>query len=270
MYYYIFEPAQNKRELNQQEDIKAILQKHQVAGEFVTLSLAEKPQDLARIGLRRGFTTIVAVGGDSLINEVACGLVNSDYALGVIPTNPKSPFLKMINARDYEEACLALPTRRIAKIDTVLVNDKFCMITQARIGFEKDRSELIQVNFDNYYRTEVRLPEIIISNIGVKKKPELIQRALSDNLVDIYIPAKSKIRAGIFSIFSSLQKESSKTGSIFHVKKGQITARKPIKMTIDNQEVATQPFEVKAVPKSLNIIIKRLRAKSLEKEPKTW
>ena len=269
MYYYIFEPAQNKREVNQQEDIKALLQKYQVAGEFVTLSLAEKPQDLAKIGLRRGFTTIVAVGNDSLINQVAAGLINTDYALGAIPTNPNSPFLKMINAQDYEQACQALPYRRIIKIDTAVINRTHSLITQAKIEFKNKQPELIQVNFDNYYRTEVRLSEITISNIGIKLDPKSIKAALTDNLVDIYIPAKSEIKAGIWSIFNNLKKENQQKGSIFHVKKSIIQARKPIKMVLGKKSIAKAPFQIESLAQSLNLIVQREKVKSLAKTDKS-
>ncbi len=266
MYYYIFEPAKNKREVNQQEDVKTLLQKDQVAGEFVTLSLAEKPQDLAKIGLRRGYTTIVAVGSDSLINQVASGLVNTDYALGAIPINPKSSFLRMINARGYEDACLALPKRRIAQIDTALINKRYSLISQAKIQVKSREPQLIQINFENHYRTEVRLSEIIVSNIGISPKPKTIKRAVYDRLVDIYIPARSTIRGGIWSIFSSLKQESRKAGSLFHVKKALIQSRKPLKMVLGEEVIAKPPFRIETVPQSLNIIVKRTRAKTLEKK----
>ena len=270
MYYYIFQPAQNKQEVNKQEDIKAILQKHQVAGEFVTLSLAEKPQDLVKIGLRRGYSTIVAVGSDSLINQVGSGLIGSDYALGVIPIDPNSLFLKIINGKNYEDACLALPQRRIARIDTILINKKRRLITQAKIQLKSKEPELMLVNFDNHYRTEVRLTELIISNIGIELKPKSIKRALLDGLADVYIPAHSEVKGGFWSIFSRLKQESGKVGSIFHPRKATIQSRKPLKMVLGNETISSPPFEIEAVPQSLNVIIKRGKAKRVEKEPKEW
>jgi len=257
MYYYIFEPAQNKGEVNRQEDIKAILQKNQVAGEFVTLSLAEKPQDLAKIGLRRGFSTIVGVGNNSLINQVARALINTDYTLGIVPIDPKSSFLKMIGAKDYEEACLALPKRRVTRIDTALINNQHSLVTQAIIRPKSRQPELIRINFENHYRTEVRLNEILISNIGVNLKAQKIRNSTHDDLVDIYIPAKANIRRGIWAVFSRLKQENREKGSLFHVKKGTIESRKTLEMIIDSRIIGSSPFEIQSVPRSLNIIVKR-------------
>jgi diacylglycerol kinase family enzyme len=270
MYYYIFEPAKNNSEINKQEDIKAVLQKNQVAGEFVTLSLAEDPQDLAKIGLRRGYTTIVAVGSDSLINQIAASLINTKYALGVVPTTPKSPFLKMTNVKDYFEACQVLPARRIVKTDSVLINNQHSLITRAIIKTASNSEELIKVNFDNHFQTEVRLDKIIISNIGVSNKKSKIAACYQDSLLDIYIPAKSQVsRGGILSIFSRLKKEKGGQGSIFHPKIAQVSSPKKIGLVFDEKEISSNaPFEIKAVPKSLNLVIKRKKAKNLEKNQK--
>ncbi len=265
MYYYIFEPAKNNQEINKHEDIKAVLQKNQVAGEFVTLSLAEDPQDLAKIGLRRGYTTIVAVGNDSLINQIASGLINTDYALGAIPTDPESPFLKMINVKDYNEACQALPARRIAKIDSIVINSQISLITRAKIKTKKETPELIKVNFDGDFQTEVRLPEIIISNIGVSDKKSEITSSYQDGLLDIYIPAKSDSKKGIWSFFTKMKKESNRQDSIFHPKKAQISSRKKIELVFDDKPIGSPPFDIEVVPNSLNLVIKREKARSLEK-----
>lgn len=265
MYYYIFEPAKNNQEINKHEDIKAVLQKNQVAGEFVTLSLAEDPQDLAKIGLRRGYTTIVAVGSDSLVNQIATSIINTDYALGVVPTNPESPFLKMINVKDYNEACDALPARRIAKIDTAIINNKISLITRAEIRTKNQSSELIKVDFDSHFQTEVRLPKIIISNIGISNKKSEISAAYQDKLLDIYIPAKSQVKKGFWSLFSKMKKERSGKGSIFHPKKANVSSRKKLELIFDDKPVGSAPFEIEAVPSSLNLVIKREKARNLEK-----
>jgi len=266
MYYYIFEPAKNNKEINLQEDIKAILQKDQVAGEFVTLSLAENPDDLAKIGLRRGYSTIVAVGSDSLINRIASSLINTDYALGAVPTNSNSSILKMINVKDYSEACQALPARKIARIDTIIINQNHSLISKAKIRTKNEKQELIKVDFNGHFQTEVRLPEIVISNIGISSNRSKITAAYQDGLLDIYIPAKSQVKGGILSIFSRLKQEPKSQGSIFHPKKVKISSQKKIEVIFDDKPINTStPFQIEVVNSSLNLITKREKAEKLEK-----
>ncbi len=266
MYYYIFEPPKNNRQTSQQEDIKAILQKNQVAGEFVTLSLAEKPHELARIGLKRGYSTIVTVGSDGLINQVASALFESEYALGVIPTDQDSDFLKIINCKDYNEAAQALPQRRVSRIDTVKINNESILISKAKVKTKDDEPTLIKVNFDNHYQTETRLANLTISNMGMKDKKELIKESLTDGLMDIYLPARSQVKKGIFSFFSKLKQEKDKQGSIFHPKKASIKGKDQLVIQMGDRSFEVNPVELTVARKALNIIIRRQRAKKVEKE----
>ncbi len=53
--------------------------------EFATTERPHHATELARDAVRRGCERIVAIGGDGTLNEVACGVVNTPAAFGLIP-----------------------------------------------------------------------------------------------------------------------------------------------------------------------------------------
>ncbi len=93
--------------------------------------------DVAKIGLEAGFSTIVAMGGDGTVNEVANGLLGSQASLGVIPAGKGNDFIRM----------LGIPADPIQSIDTLLdgiprtmdlgqVGDDRCFVNGLGIGLD--------------------------------------------------------------------------------------------------------------------------------------
>jgi len=93
--------------------------------------------DVAKIGLDAGFSTIVAMGGDGTVNEVANGLRGSEASLGVIPAGTGNDFIRM----------LGIPADPIQSLDTLLngvprimdlgqVGDDRCFVNGLGIGLD--------------------------------------------------------------------------------------------------------------------------------------
>lgn len=53
--------------------------------------------DLARQYARMGFDAVVAVGGDGTVNEVACGLRDTQTAMGILPMGSGNGFARHLN-----------------------------------------------------------------------------------------------------------------------------------------------------------------------------
>ena len=80
--------------------------------------------------------TIVAVGGDGSVNEVAKGLVGSDTSLGIIPAGSGNGLAHHLKIPvNYRKAIELINKHRVIKIDTGSINDKL-FISIAGIGFD--------------------------------------------------------------------------------------------------------------------------------------
>lgn len=274
MYYYIFEPTKNPKELKIQDEIKVKLQTLGIVGECVTLSLAEEPRDLARVGLRKNYSTIVATGSDKLINEVGGGLIESGAVLGVIPLDETSAFHGILGTKNYLEACDILPQRKVMTIDCGLINSAKIFITEVTVKPKRElslsESGLIIVNFDGDFQAETKLCEITISNIGAgEKDTEKIRKLLIDNHLDVFIPDQLHERRGLFSrLFGKKEPASQKStaGSIFHPQRISIESRKKLIANLDDKTIERGNLVIESYPLSLKIIIKRERPQVEEEE----
>jgi len=268
MYYYIFEPAQNPKEQKIQEEIKALLQSRSIVGEFVTLSLAEEPQDLARVGLRKNYSTVVACGSDTLINEIGAGITGTEAVLGAIPFEENSVFHQILGTKNYTDACDILPSRKVLKVDTGLINQEKIFVSSVTVRPKKELiagEGLIIVSFDGDFQAETKLCNITVSNVGIKRKStKKVRAALTDHHLDIFIPDQLRKKEGFLSrIFGRAPSEKTpKTGSIFRPKKISIESRKKLITMLGNKEIAKGNLIIESYPSSLNIVVKRMRPKA--------
>jgi len=274
MYYYIFEPTKNPKELKIQDEIKVKLQTLGIVGECVTLSLAEEPKDLARVGLRKNYSTIVACGSDLLINEVGSGLIESGAVLGAIPLEEKSSFKTILGIDNYLDACDILPQRKVLTVDCGLINSSKIFITEVTIKPKKElslsESGLIIVNFDSDFQAETKLCDIIISNVGAgEKDTEKIRELMTDEHLDIFIPDQLKEGGGFLSRLFGKKENVEKQpggGSIFHPKRISIESRKRLVTMLSEKIIERGNLVIESYPASLKLIIKRERPKIEEEE----
>ncbi|MFA6492549.1 MAG: hypothetical protein WCV58_00140 [Patescibacteria group bacterium] len=137
MYYYIIEPSKGKFIRNNQEKIKDILGNLGIAGETVMPNSARTIEELTHLGVVKGYSTIVAVGSESLVNKVITVLATEDLAkntvLGVIPDDFNSPLTKRIGVTDINSACQALKLRKLETVDLGLIEPNKYFLTEAVI-----------------------------------------------------------------------------------------------------------------------------------------
>ncbi|MCX7638073.1 MAG: YegS/Rv2252/BmrU family lipid kinase [Cyclobacteriaceae bacterium] len=103
-----------------------------------TLEFTQKPghaRELARSGTDH-FDTIVAVGGDGTVNEVASGLVNTSVPLGIIPKGSGNGLARHLGIpMKYDRAVNTLFESKPLLIDTFELNGRLG-VNVAGIGFD--------------------------------------------------------------------------------------------------------------------------------------
>lgn len=134
MYYYIIEPPKGKI-IFRPEKIKDILGDLGIAGETVSPNAARSIEELAHLGIVKGYSTIVAVGSESLVNRVTTVLATEKSAqntvLGIIPDNFESALARKIGVSDLRSACNSLKLRKLQTVDVCLIEPNKYFLTEA-------------------------------------------------------------------------------------------------------------------------------------------
>ncbi len=92
--------------------------------------------ELAKLAAQRGDTTVIAVGGDGTVNEIAAGLVGTDTALGIVPAGNGNDFAKALGVpKSWDTALDYLLKNAPRRVDTGWANDRF-FINICGTGFD--------------------------------------------------------------------------------------------------------------------------------------
>lgn len=168
MYYYIFDVRQckNRRQI---EAIKDRISGLGISGEFVIPDKIRPARDLAEQGIFKGYSTIVAIGADGLIDEIAAVMLAKQQAFGVIPLNASENVHKIIAAGSWEDAAENLRYRRITESRVGIINEQNVFFSYCQVDFDKPTS--ITVEFEDYL-LQAKARELYVANRfpGLPKK----------------------------------------------------------------------------------------------------
>ncbi|MBA7490353.1 lipid kinase YegS [subsurface metagenome] len=259
MYYFIFEQARNKWQAAFQNKIISNLEELQIIGEVARANPIQKPPELFQMGIKKGYNTIVAAGSDTIINSLGALTAKQGITLGIIPIETKSSFFSLIGCENWEQACQALPKRRVETFDIGKINKDKIFLTFVKIQPENKNMAQIILDFKKF-KVEVPTLEIIVTN-GVLENadPKIVRKSFSDGLLDIFIP--TELLKDSASVISLLFQEKTKPifSSLFRTKKVKISSEEKTFKIIspDNKIIAKTPCEISIIPKAIRIIIKK-------------
>lgn len=293
MYYYILNPASGGGRINKIQDrLKARLKELGIAGEFVKSIGEGDATKLAAMGIRKGYKTIVAVGGTGTINEVINGVGKSEVAVGIIPIGDKNELARSLGITDWQSACNILAARKIETLDIGRVGKSY-FITSVNIGFEAEISEqkpeensLIHktmyykralswsskfkpqkatLNFNDDYRIDTDFFNIKISNT---RTPENKGNE-SSNMLDVLITGKMSYLNSLKYILNpdSLKQEKKPDLSLFRTKRVVINTQKPAQVSVDGKVLYKTPVLCEISGRKLKIIVARKKGPVKQAKP---
>lgn len=135
-FYFIINPVSGKGKGKKiLPYIESYLNKEKITFQTVITEYPRQAAELAKNALHK-FETIVAVGGDGTVNEVASALVNTNQVLGIIPIGSGNGLAREMNIpMHYEKALKVLLHGKIKINDSGIINGKFFACT-AGVGFD--------------------------------------------------------------------------------------------------------------------------------------
>lgn len=286
MYYYIVNPAAGGARINKIQDrLQDRLKKLGIFGEFVKSTGPSDVGKLAKLGVEKGYKTIVAVGGDGTINEVMNVILDQEkVALGIIPTGTTNDLAYALGIHDWYQATGILSSRKIEEVALGQVGERF-FVTTSTIGFEPRISEIKRLSkgnvfdkarfglkvfkesaaykpisahlqFDDNYEVEADIFNILVSNVNFSPLGKGDGSNMLDTIVVTKIPGSKAFSYGYFSDPNSIDLPKI---SVFHSKKIKVTTKEPAEVAADGQIIGTTPTEITISDRKLRVIVSRRR-----------
>lgn len=127
MLTFIVNPAAgNGYALKIEQQLQAELTRREIEASFLRTGAPGHATELAReVAAKPECTGVIAVGGDGTAFEVACGLMNTGVALGVIPAGTGNDFIKTVGVPKKPLAALEnILNGRARPVDVGSLNDR--------------------------------------------------------------------------------------------------------------------------------------------------
>ncbi len=119
MYYFIVNTAAgHSKVVSLMNRLKQKLLEKGIFGEMMKTTTKGDASHLARIAIKKGYSTVVAIGGDGTVHEVLNGIAGTGTVLGIIPLGSENRIAKSLGiSLDWKEAIDDLAARSMQNID---------------------------------------------------------------------------------------------------------------------------------------------------------
>lgn len=248
MYYYIFDPKKCRKK-TQVEAIKDQLAKIGISGEFTVVSSMQSAADLAEAGLRKQYSTIVAVGGDDIINQIADKLVGKTEAMGIIPLETSIEIENLIGTKNWKDAIDILRFRRIKEIHLGMTGNGRHFLTSTELDLKKPTE--VTIEFKGYI-VQAKIKSLTVSNVSSQIKK------INPEYLDVIIQSELTKNTGILGSIANLFKSNEtpeKNLTIIRARSMRIFSNKSIIIRSGNMIISKTPQYIESTDEKLRLIV---------------
>ncbi|MBU1148572.1 hypothetical protein KKI23_00610 [Patescibacteria group bacterium] len=255
MYLYIYDSyLKDKKFEITLNKIEARLSDLSINGRIAKMTILKNIKEAVEDGIKKGATTIVAVGNDQTLFDVIRSLASQLVTVGFIPVHCKSQIAQTLDIPPDDKACDTLSARLTVKLDVGKINKHFFLssveIDQGQVSIECD---------GRYWVTPLSpASSVQICNFGYwstcRQKTVCHSNPQDGYLEAIIQPVNSQ--RNIFGFKSQQQNQA----SVFSAKKLKIVSQtESVPISVDGEMVAKTPVSIEVVPQKLNIIVGKKR-----------
>lgn len=268
--------------------IESSIDKNLLELEIIFTKTAKHATILAAEAAQLGFDIVAIVGGDGSVNEAGAGLIGTKTALAIVPTGSGNGMARHMGIpMDFKEAVSLINTGIIETVDTLTINDRFCVGTFG-IGFDAHIAHLFATAGTRGYSTYVKLVLTEFSKfkplnftIFADKKEYRISAFLltfanssqfgnnaviapfadvKDGIIDISIVRKFPVFVAPHLIYRMMNNTIHHSRFFDRLSGSQILVRNEglLKVHIDGEPIEIEgDIEIKMNPLSLNIVVSK-------------
>jgi len=244
MYYYIAETPTTKHHQDIINNIRSRFVPEGIAGEFVFRNASAPVDELVATALNQGFSTIVAIGGDGLVDEIAGSMYDQHAALGYIPLT-KSPLTKLFGYDNWQSAISALRHRKLALFDLGSVNGEHYFLNRIDITSKKDCQFAMHMGRFNATITTDKIS---------------VQMPSGDASFDIqgvinFVVYRKNMGSWASSLFGG--GSTQEIDSLLRAEQAAIQSSDVAEVILNGKSICTTPVSIEIIPQSVRIVVAR-------------
>lgn len=123
MYFYVYDEfTQDRRYERELALMETRLTDLGIAGKIARLALFRNAEELIRDEVRRGATTVVAVGNDATLRKVIDAVQDPSVVIAILPLGSDNRIAEILGVPTGAAACDVLSARLVDELDTGSVN----------------------------------------------------------------------------------------------------------------------------------------------------
>lgn len=245
---------------------------------------------IAKKAVKKGYSTVIAMGGDGTISAVIRGIVGSDVQFGIIPAGTSNDIAASLGIpEDLDEACNLIASGHTRKLDLAQISTKkkkkfvFFMVTTVGLSTELyphikdvphgDLSNIkdavltllhakpdptVYITLDNESKIKVRTMLVTITNTPVIGAKNLVapNASMEDGLLDIAVyPDFTKAELLAYFARSANQREIP-DGKIqrYRARKIKLKTEPKLEIAAEGIVLGKGKAKIKVLPRALKII----------------
>ncbi len=210
-----------------------------IQGKIAKLSILKNITELVTDAVKKGVTTIVAIGDDQTFTKMINVVASLNVTFGIIPVVNNSTIAKVLGIPPKERACEVIAARMIRKLDLGKINNYYFIagaeLTNAKISISCDTYSLSPTTEFNTVR---------ICNVGFQTK-----NAVSNPTDGILEAIITPVKSGMFS-------KKPLPPTILPFKKIRLkTEGEDASIVTDGQVILKTPAVVEVEPAKLKFIV---------------
>lgn len=208
-----------------------------IAGKIARLALFRDAHELIRDEIRRGATTVVAVGNDMTLRKVIDAVADPHVVVAIIPLGPENAIANILGVPAGVAACDVLSARLVEALDGGVVNGmRFLHLITAESVQPSCTVEA------KYTLTPVRASRLFVRNLAASE--EFGTANPTDGKLEFILQTPCR---------TWLVKKTDKTTTIpfTHI---LIKSAAPMRLTVDGEEISGTEFDVKVLPRQMKIV----------------
>lgn len=243
MYYYLFEEPKTLVSQQVHRRVIQVTGELGITGETGTPSSVHPVPELVEAALRKGYSTIVAVGSDPFIAKVAGELLGTEVAFGIIPTGEAPFFSELVGIKGVADAGEILKKRTVRSVGVGVIDPRKYFLTQAEVITDKSTPVTLETG---QFRIQGSFTNFVLT-----ANPQGTEKGLTVNFLD-----KTKGHHPIKKFFYWLvgKRSADHTVSRIITRKVTVTTPTSLPVMVLGKEIAKTPLRARYIADALKIV----------------